>query len=74
MAEENKVKKRENAAKRGTRLFKEIKSELKKVSWPDRKQLTNNTATVIVATLIVGVIIWTVDFGLQEITSRVFIR
>ena len=37
--------------------FKEMKSELKKVQWPTRKQTINNTVIVIVCCIIVGICI-----------------
>ena len=39
------------------RFFKEVKSEMKKVVWPSRKQLVNNTLIVIAVVIIIGVII-----------------
>jgi preprotein translocase subunit SecE len=41
---------------------KEMKSELKKVQWPTRKQTINNTLIVIACVVIVGVFIWVFDF------------
>ncbi len=43
------------------RWFREMKSELKKVQWPTWKQTWNNTLTVIVCVVIVGVFIWGFD-------------
>jgi len=45
--------------------FRELRSEAKKVMWPSRKQVTNNTAVVIVTVLIIGAFVWTIDFLLQ---------
>lgn len=39
------------------RFFKEVKSEMKKVVWPSRKQLVNNTLIVIAVVIIIGIII-----------------
>ncbi len=41
---------------------KEMKSELKKVQWPTRKQVVNNTLVVIACVIVVGVFIWVFDF------------
>lgn len=38
--------------------FKDMKSELKKVQWPTRKQTVNNTVIVIICCIIVGICIW----------------
>lgn len=57
------------AKKKGRLLnfFKEVKSELKKVTWPSFKQVKNNTLIVIACVLIIGVFIWILDaiFGLS---------
>ncbi|MBQ6430627.1 MAG: preprotein translocase subunit SecE [Oscillospiraceae bacterium] len=42
--------------------FREMKSELKKVVWPDGKQLFNNTLIVLASVLVVGVIVCLFDF------------
>ena len=55
MAEE--VKKRKEYG----RWFREMKSELKKVVWPDKKTVMKNTLTVLLCTLAIGVCIWVFD-------------
>ena len=52
-------------AKRGnpiSRWFRETKSELKKVVWPRFSKVRQNTLIVLVYILIVGIIIWSLDF------------
>jgi len=55
------------------RFFKEFKSDAKKISWPSRKQVVNNSLIVIVMVLLMGAIIWILDFvfasGLQLIVN-----
>ena len=62
MAEANK---KENvfarAAKRVSRWFREMKSELKKVVWPSKSQMINNTLVVLACVLVVGIFIWVFD-------------
>ena len=41
--------------------FRELKSELKKVQWPTRKQTVNNTLVVIACVIAVGIFIWIFD-------------
>ena len=41
--------------------FREMKSELKKVVWPDKKTVMKNTLTVLLCTLAIGVCIWVFD-------------
>jgi len=45
--------------------LKEMKSELKKVQWPSKKQTINNTVIVIVCVLVIGAFIWLFDFIAQ---------
>ena len=56
------------------RFFKEVKAELKKVVWPSRKQVVNNTLIVIAAVLVIGIVIWIFDaifqFGLFRFIQK----
>ena len=42
--------------------FRDMRSELKKVQWPTRKQTVNNTLIVIACVVVVGIFIWIFDF------------
>ena len=42
--------------------LKEMKSELKMVQWPTKKQTVNNTLIVIAYGVVVGLFIWVFDF------------
>ena len=42
--------------------FREMKSELKKVVWPNRKTVMENTGTVLLCSLLIGACIWVFDF------------
>ena len=55
MAEEKMVKKDHG------KWFREMRSELKKVVWPDGKTTAKNSGTVLLCSLIVGAAIWTFD-------------
>ena len=55
MAEEAKKKK-----DRGL-WFREMKSELKKVVWPNKQTVVKNTGTVLLCSLLVGACIWIFD-------------
>ena len=54
------------------KFFMEIKGELKKVIWPDGKQLVNNTLTVLAVCVIMGTIIWVADIGFEKVYQAVF--
>lgn len=47
---------------RAKKWLKEMKSEMKKVQWPTRKQTINNTLIVIACVIVVGIFIWIFDF------------
>ena len=49
--------------------FREMRSELKKVVWPSRKQLINNTLIVLGAVLVVGIIVFLFDLAASEAVS-----
>lgn len=55
MAEEKKVKKDHG------KWFREMRSELKKVVWPDAKTTAKNTGTVLLCSAAVGACIWIFD-------------
>ena len=55
MAEE--VKKRDRGL-----WFREMKSELKKVVWPNKQTVLKNTGTVLLCSLAIGACIWIFDF------------
>ncbi|HHU69647.1 MAG TPA: preprotein translocase subunit SecE [Thermoanaerobacterales bacterium] len=53
--------KKEGFIKRISRFFREVRSEMRKVIWPSRKELVNYTGVVIVSVIVVSVIIWVLD-------------
>ena len=58
MAEEKKAK---TAKKDYGKWFREMRSELKKVVWPNGKTTAKNTVTVLACSLVVGACIWIFD-------------
>lgn len=51
------------------RLFRDLKSEFKKIVWPSKKQVINNTLIVIAAILVIGAFIWGLDALLSLVVS-----
>jgi len=47
--------------------FRELKSEIKKVTWPTFKQVRNNTGIVILVVAIIAVLVALFDLGFQGI-------
>ena len=57
----------EKDKKKGGRrkYFKELRAELKKVVWPTRQQVVNNTGVVLVVMSLMGLFLFAVDTGLS---------
>ena len=51
----------EEKAKETKPAFRELRSELKKVSWPTRADTLKKTGIVIVCVIVVGIIVWIFD-------------
>ena len=43
------------------KYFKDARSEFKKVVWPSKKQVINNTIVVLVSMVVSGLAIWGID-------------
>jgi preprotein translocase subunit SecE len=69
MAENVRTSRLANAGKKTVKFFKDIRNELKKVIWPTRDQLVNNTFTVLMVCLLVGIVIWVSDEVLTKIVE-----
>lgn len=63
------AKKEINKEKKTKNFGKELKSELKKVSWPTFKQLVNNTTAVITIVLIVSAIVFVLDVCFESLND-----
>ena len=46
--------------------FDGLKAEFKKIIWPNKKDLTKQTAAVVVVSFILGVLITIIDFVVQN--------
>ena len=52
----------EEKKKDRTKWFREMKSELTKVVWPNKQTVLKNTGTVLLFSLVVGAAIWIFDY------------
>lgn len=71
MAEAN-VSVKKNKKPFGARMkkyFKETKSELKKVTWPNKEQLKKNTAVIISFIIMIGIFLFVFDVGFSKLAS-----
>lgn len=53
-------------------FFKDMRSELKKVVWPTKKQIVNNTLWVMILVIIVAVVVLGVDLVLEKIDATLW--
>lgn len=53
-------------------FFRNVRLELKKVSWPNRKDISGSTTVVILGVIIVAVYLGIVDAFLQQLILRIF--
>lgn len=74
MTENARTSKLANVKKRFVKFFKDIRNELKKVIWPTKDQLINNTISVLMVCLLVGGIIWVSDAVLGKIVEWTLTR
>jgi preprotein translocase subunit SecE len=62
MAVGNKAVQKRSLSERIRRFWRDSRAELRKVNWPNRKELTTYTIVVIVVTIIVSTFVGVVDF------------
>ena len=55
------AKEKKNIFKSIAKYFREVKSEMKKVTWPTKDQLIRQTLVVIVAIIVIGAFILALD-------------
>ncbi|MEI5909178.1 preprotein translocase subunit SecE [Bacillus spongiae] len=53
------------------KFFRNVSLEMKKVSWPRRKELTRYTITVITTVVFVAVFFAIVDLGISELINLI---
>ncbi len=59
-------KNRKNIFKVIARFFKDLKGEVKKITWPGAKDVLKGTAITIACIAVIGVAVFLVDFGLTN--------
>jgi preprotein translocase subunit SecE len=52
----------------------EVRNELKRVTWPSRKEVYATTVVVILTSIFFGVYLWLVDLGFGRIVQWIFSR
>ncbi|MBQ7725752.1 MAG: preprotein translocase subunit SecE [Clostridia bacterium] len=57
--------------KRIRRFFRDYKSEVKKIVWPGWKDVVKNTVIVLIMCLLIGALIWIIDYGLGQLLTLI---
>jgi preprotein translocase subunit SecE len=52
-------------------FIKEVKQELKKVTWPGRREVINSTIVVLIATTVITMFLYFVDIGLARFVRMI---
>ena len=52
-------------------FFKDVKTEFKKIIWPDRDTLGRQLLAVVCVTVVMGVLIAVIDFGAQNLINLI---
>ncbi|MHB9057051.1 MAG: preprotein translocase subunit SecE [Paludibacteraceae bacterium] len=53
--------------------FKESYTELvHKVSWPTRSELTNSAVVVLIASIIIALVVWLMDFTFEKVMTFIY--
>lgn len=56
------------------RHFRETKAEMKKVSWPSKKEVFKHTQVVLAAIIIIGLALWLVDLGFGTVLNFFLVK
>lgn len=54
------------------KYFKDLKSEFKKVVWPSKKTVLNNTGAVLASMIVSGLAIWGIDSGFAALLRELY--
>jgi len=57
--------------KKTGKFLREVRAELKKVTWPTRRELTIYTIVVVISVALVGAVIWIADTILVKLLSLI---
>ncbi len=78
MSKEEKTKEKKTSDKskkkkqnRIAKWFKDLRTEFKKVVWPSKKKVLNNTGIVLATMLVATIFVGGLDFGLLKLFSLI---
>ncbi len=53
------------------KFFREVKAELKKVTWPTKQELLSHTGVVFVTVVIIAALIWVIDAAFTQVLRAI---
>ncbi len=53
-------------------FLSEVRNELKRVTWPSQKEVYATTVVVILTSLLFGIYLFAVDYGLNNVVAWIF--
>ncbi|MBR6720160.1 MAG: preprotein translocase subunit SecE [Clostridia bacterium] len=66
------AEKKGNIFKRIVRFFKDVKSELKRVTWPTKNQAVKNTVVVLLFLIVIGLFVFLIDLLFQGVAGFIW--
>ncbi|TMW70012.1 preprotein translocase subunit SecE [Alteribacter natronophilus] len=60
-----------SSAKKPVKFLKEVSTEMKRVSWPNRKELVRYTGVVIATVAFIAVFFFIVDSGISQLINLI---
>ncbi len=63
--------KKKRSLGRISKFIKDVRAEMKKVTWPDRKELMSYTTVVFFSVALAAVLIWIVDIAFGQILGLI---
>jgi preprotein translocase subunit SecE len=57
---------------RGREFLSEVRNEMKRVTWPSRKEVYATTVVVILTSIFFGLYLWGVDLALNSVVGWLF--
>jgi preprotein translocase subunit SecE len=51
-------------------FMREVRSELRKVAWPSRREVATYTVTVLVVTAVLTTLVWGMDYVLRQAATQ----
>ena len=71
---EKKTSEKSKKPNRFVKWFKDLRSEIKKVVWPSKKTVVNNSAVVLITVVLSSIFVGALDLGFYELVKFLYNR